>query len=107
MNETYLINDLENYAVALRKLAGDSINENSNANLDDYISVGQVCGIIKENTIGISENGKYILDENSHETIFENIITRIYNVGLAKLAANGVIECAWDNESNEMVFWSK
>jgi hypothetical protein len=29
----------------------------------------------------------------------------MYEVGLARLAAQGFVECAWDDEKEEMIFW--
>jgi hypothetical protein len=46
------------------------------------------------------------LDEKSYEKLFDAMRTRIYNSGLSKLSASGHLECAWDEEKNEMVFWS-
>jgi len=34
------------------------------------------------------------------------VLFRSHNVGLAKLASKGLVECAWDNETNEMIFWA-
>lgn len=107
MNETYAIVDLEKYSVELRKYAAEHISPNNNEDLDSYITIPQVYSIIEENCIGIDEEGRYLLDEDTNNLVFDDITTRIYNVGLAKLAACGKIECAWDSEENEMVFWQK
>lgn len=107
MNDAYIINDITSYSCEIRKLAADSIKENNKENLDEYITIEQVCSIVKENCLGLTEDNKYMLDEDSNENIFESVRVRIYNVGLAKLAAQDLIECAWDNEENEMVFWNK
>jgi hypothetical protein len=29
----------------------------------------------------------------------------MYNIALAKLASSGEIECAWDSDINDMIFW--
>jgi hypothetical protein len=47
------------------------------------------------------------LNEERNQQNFEEAATWIHNVGLAKLAAQDLIECAWDDELNEMVFWQK
>lgn len=107
MNDTYIINNIDSYAKEIRRLAAESIKSESKEDLDIYISTNQVIDFVKEKCVGINENDQYILDEDSNEDIFESVRIRIYNVGLAKLAAKGVIECAWDNEENEMVFWAK
>ena len=38
---------------------------------------------------------------------FDDVREWFYEAGLSKLAAKGVIECAWDDDSNQMVFWVK
>ena len=107
MNDTYIINNIESYAKEIRKLAAESIKSDSKEDLDAYISINQTISLVKEKCLKITEDNQYILDEDTNEDIFESVRIRIYNVGLAKLAAKGVIECAWDNEENEMVFWTK
>lgn len=106
MSEIYSIMNLEKYAEYMRKRAALSYSENYTENLDEFITNEQVCGLIIENSVGVDENGKYLLSEESHENLFEAIRLRLYNTGLAKLAAEGHLECAWDEEKQEMIFWS-
>jgi hypothetical protein len=47
------------------------------------------------------------LNEQKNQQIFDEATIWIHNVGLAKLAAQDLVECAWDDELNEMVFWQK
>jgi hypothetical protein len=105
MNETYVINDLENYAILIRENAVLSISENHNENLDEFISVNQVCQLISANAIGFDEEDNFLIDEESYNITFDQIRTWLYNVGLARLASAGHVECAWDNDANEMIFW--
>lgn len=107
MSDTYAITDLQGYVSQLRQAAADSLSADNQDNLNDYISLNQVIGLVNENCLGFDELDRPILDEDANETIFDSVAMRIYNVGLAKLAAQDLIECAWDNESNEMIFWSK
>jgi hypothetical protein len=105
MNESYVINNLEQYAESIRKNAALSFSENYDEDLDLYITISQVCQMVEQNAIGIDEEDRYIIDEESYDTTFDQIRTRLYNIGLARLAASGEIECAWDSDANEMVFW--
>lgn len=91
----------------MRDAAAKSLKEDYAENLDEYISLQQVYNIIAKESVGLDDEDRYILSEESNEVIFENIRVWIYNCGLAKLAGNDMIECAWDDESNEMVFWVK
>lgn len=107
MNKLYSLFDLKRYATDIRDAAAKSLKEDYSENLDEYISLQQVYNIIAKESVGLDDEDRYILSEESNEVIFENIRVWIYNCGLAKLAGNDMIECAWDDESNEMVFWVK
>lgn len=107
-NEVYAITNLEGYVSQMRDAAAESISENSvNDNLDDYISLQQMIGIVKSHCIGYDDKDHILLNEDSNQKIFDDASTWIHNVGLAKLASLDIVECAWDNDLNEMVFWHK
>jgi hypothetical protein len=103
--ESYSIIDLEGYAKAMRSGAASSFEEDYTENLDDFITIPQVINIIKENNLGLDEEGNYLINEDIFDDVFNSIRDRLYEVALCKLAAKGLIECAWDDESNDMVFW--
>jgi hypothetical protein len=107
MSELYAIVDLEGYVVQMREAAAKSISDSDSDNLDDYISLNQMIGLVKERCKGFDEENRPLLDEKSNELVFEDAAIWIHEVGLAKLAAQDLVECAWDNESNEMIFWRK
>lgn len=107
--EIYSIIDLEGYATQIREAAAASLSENDavEENLDDFISVNQIINMVNDQCLGYDDNDRPILDEDTNEKIFEDTSVWIHNVGLAKLAAQDLVECAWDDEYNEMIFWSK
>jgi hypothetical protein len=105
--EVYCVINLEKYAEYMRKNAAMSFAKNYTERLDDFVTILQVCNMIKENSIGQDEEDRCLLDDKAHEQISEAIRVRIYNAGVSKLAAEGHLECAWDDEKNEMVFWTK
>lgn len=107
MSELYAIVDLEGYASQMREAAAKSLCDASNDNLDEYISLTQIINMVKENCKGFDEEDRPLLDEDTNEKIYEDTAVWIHSVGLAKLAAQDLIECAWDDENNEMVFWAK
>ena len=61
--------------------------------------------MIKSHSVGFDEDNKYLIDEDGYNNVFEEIREWIYQVGLCKLAARGSLECSWDSDLNEMVFW--
>jgi hypothetical protein len=103
--ESYSIIDLEGFAKSMRDGAASSFEKDYTENLDEFISIGQVINMIKKNNLGLDEEGNYLINENIFEDVFNNIRTWLYEVGLCKLAAKGFVDCSWDDDSNEMVFW--
>jgi hypothetical protein len=105
--QVYAITNLEGYVSQMREAAAKNISENSDEdNLDNYISIDQMIGLVKTNCLGY-DNDHVLLDEKANQKIFEETTTWIHNFGLAKLAAQDLVECAWDDELNEMVFWHR
>lgn len=106
--EVYAISNLEGYAHQIREASAKNLSENSsNDDLNEFISIGQIINMIKNECLGFDSMDRPLLDEITNEKIFENVTVWIHNVGLAKLAAKDLVECAWDNENNEMIFWAK
>ena len=103
--ESYSIIDLEGYAKAMRDGAASSFEKDYTENLDDFISIPQVINMIKGNNLGFDSEGNYLINEQIFDDVFNDIRNWFYEVGLCKLAAKGFVDCAWDDESNEMVFW--
>lgn len=105
--DTYAIMNLEKYADFLRKKAAQSFSEEYGENLDDFITIKQTCNFIEEYSKGKDQEGRLLISESGYEKLFDAIKDRLYNCGLSKLASQDLIECAWDGDKNEMVFWSK
>jgi len=103
--ETYSIIDLEGYAKAMREGAASSFEKDYTENLDDFISIQQVINLIKKNNLGKDEEDNYVINSDMFDEVFGEIRDWLYGVGLSKLAAKGFVNCAWDDEANEMVFW--
>jgi len=105
--EVYSIIDVNGYASEMRRVAADSISDSSNEDLNQYISLQQIINLVNERSLGFDDNGKPLLNEEANQKIFEEITIWIHNVGLSKLAGKDMVECAWDNELDDMVFWVK
>jgi hypothetical protein len=106
MSEQYQIINLEKYADFVRKKAARSFAENYEDDVNTFVTLNQTISMIKENSIGKDEEGKYLMDDSSYENLFVALKLRIYNSGLSKLASQGKLECAWDDDKDNMVFWS-
>jgi hypothetical protein len=104
----YTITDLDGYVADVRQSAAQSLSEEpTNENLDNYISLKQMTNLVRNNCVGFDNDSRPLLNEDANEKIFEETAIWIHNVGLAKLAGQDLIECAWDSELNDMVFWAK
>ncbi len=104
-NEIYAIVDLEGYASEMRDAAAKSFADDC-SDVDSYISLGQMINLVKSECIGFDDQNRPLLNEDANEKIYESTITWINNIGLARLAADGYVECAWDTDKNEMIFWA-
>jgi hypothetical protein len=107
-DQVYSIYDINGYVSQMREAAAKSISEDSvNEDLDSYITINQMMGLVKTNCLGYDENNNPLLNEKSNEQIYEDAAIWIHNVGLSKLSAKDLVECAWDDKLNEMIFWQK
>lgn len=107
MSEIYAIVDLSGYAYQMRQAAAESLCDNYSDDLNDYISVDQMIGLVKEECVGFDDQNRPLLNEETNANIFDKAAVWIHNVGLARLASQDLVECAWDNKTNEMIFWAK
>jgi hypothetical protein len=106
--QVYAITDLTGYVTQMRDAAASIISDNSSEdNLDNYISIDQMIGLVKSNCLGYDDNQYPLLNEDRNQKIFDEVTIWIHNTGIAKLAGQDLVECAWDDELNEMVFWQK
>jgi hypothetical protein len=105
MSKTFSITNMDGFAEAIRDGAAKSISETYTENLEHFITLNQVTQLVKKHSLGQDDSGEYVITEEIFDNIFEEIRSSIYQAGLSKLAANGHIECSWDDNNNEMVFW--
>jgi hypothetical protein len=107
MGKVYAIMNLDGYASEMREAAASSLCETHTENLDEYITLNQIINLVNTKCIGFDNENRPLLDDNTNESIYEDTAIWIHNVGLAKLASQDLVECAWDDEINEMIFWAK
>ena len=73
--------------------------------MDKYITVAQVMTTIRDNLLDINNENKFIIDMDCFDEIYFRVCDNIHGTMLAKLASDGVIESAFDDEKNKFVFW--
>lgn len=94
--------DLKNFskriAMFVAKQAGYSKKE-----LKNFIRLQNVQKIVKSHSKRTFD-GKYEVDEEEANLICEEIFDWLVGVEIAKLAADDIIQCYWDDEKNKMEF---
>lgn len=80
---------------------GFSINE-----LKQYMTVRNAVNIIRENAKK-DDDGNLLVNEKIIEKIHFEISSWLIGVNLAKMAAQDLLECFWDDKKNCMVFSKK
>ena len=73
--------------------------------MDKYITVAQVMTTIRDNLLDINNENKFIIDMDCFDEIYFRVCDNIHGTMLAKLASDGVIESAFDDEKNKFLFW--
>lgn len=75
----------------------------NNTDLDQLATVSQCVEIIKDKGENIYEGT--IITPLLFQEIFNDIQELVMSSGLAKASANGSLDCYWDDEKQDMVFW--
>ena len=107
MLESYVILDIETLASNIRKESAEIFCKDHNTDLESYITLNQIVSLIKEKSLGQNDDGDYLINDKIYDDIFKSVATMLYEVSLSRLAASDLIESAWDNDKNKMIFWPK
>lgn len=108
--DIFSINNISGFAEVMRDNAAKSLADHNGyethfARLDNFITLQQTEDIISNKCKGVDTKGQCIIDADIFAEIFEEVRNTIYHSSLAKLAAAGAVECAWDDAKDKMVFW--
>lgn len=106
-NEQFAIMDVQDYSHKLRELVIEEIGATDASDIDNFVTINQIIKIIDEHCEGYTPNNEPVVTYDSHCDIFDDIVVMVQNFGLAKLAAQDLLECAWDDNLNDMIFWKK
>tara|TARA_R100000278_G_scaffold109663_1_gene86707 strand:- start:2467 stop:2844 length:378 start_codon:yes stop_codon:yes gene_type:complete len=96
---TTIIQQLIDSKEIARPKKGERLNKN------DYITIKQVIGIIRDNIVSINDNNEFIVDMDCMDEIYFRVCDSIHGTLISRLASQGVIESAWDEEKNKFIFW--
>lgn len=103
----FIITDIDGFANDVRSSVFDELSSdwNDTEQMDDFITIAQIEEILDKNSDFHDEEGNPAICLESYENIFRIVSLEVTNSGLSKLAAEGVIEVAFDEELNDFVFW--
>lgn len=122
-NNWYVIADLEGFVNAARKLVFNSFGKNEEASqdeieklldcstpeaqeeLDRSLSYEESEIIVK--TILKINKGRYIVNDDNFIKLLELLNDRLVSNILNNLANMGLVESAFDSDSNDFIFWIK
>jgi hypothetical protein len=104
----FFIKDMSRFCEILRKEAVFSLSDNisEKTNIDEFITLRQCEEIVNRKCKTHDESGVKILNEDIYANMLYEIAEQIYQSALSKLAASDIIECAWDDNSQKMIFWT-
>ena len=89
----------------------DSVKESEISDMDKVLSYSEsliiIKQIVKKQRNKKTNETRYILDENLFEKIITDLNSRMVSNILNDLVKKGLIESAYDTESNDFIFWIK
>jgi hypothetical protein len=104
MNNYIKIRNLKLFTKSIRKNVVMVFPRKYSYQIDNLISLSQAEQLVRK-YIEPGYNDEFILSDENYDMLCDEIKKWIYNSSLGLAASSGTIECAWDDESNEMFFW--
>ena len=113
----FAIHDIQVFANSARKEAANCLSisnsgkkaKNKPEIFDDFITISQCCDIIRDicqiSDADAKTFGKLIINEDKYADIVLEMADQIYQSSLCKLAAEDLLECAWNSQTGSMEFW--
>lgn len=98
------IKNLNLFVNSVRKNAAMVFPKSYFDQIDNLISINQTEKLIQK-YIEPGYNNEFLITEYNYYHLTDELKKWIYNSSLGIVASSGKIECAWDDDSNEMFFW--
>lgn len=98
----YAIKNLNTFSKALGRTIAEEAGFTTKE-LKSYIKVANIKSIIREHA-RVGEDGLLEINESRLDKISLDIFDWLAGVDLAKLTAEGLYDCWWDDEKDMMVF---
>ena len=100
----FTITNIEGYIDSVIKKICIELETNEK-DIMSFISRKEVHQVIESEFLGYDNEDQMIIDMGCHIKIVNILLYKIQNLAIAKLASEGYLECAWDENVNNMVFW--
>jgi predicted transcriptional regulator len=126
MSEWFIIQDLSDFTDKVRAIVynnfGDwrnesskniieSVKEEERSDFDRVLSYQEsltiVKDLVKKQTNKKTKKVRYILNDKTFAKIIENLNSRMVSNVLNTLVQKGLVESAFDEKSNDFIFWVK
>lgn len=104
MSNYIKIRNLKLFTKSIRKNVAMVFPRKYSYQIDNLISLSQTEQLVKK-YIEPGYDDEFILSDENYDFLCDEIKKLIYNSSLSLVASSGTIECAWDDGSNEMIFW--
>ena len=96
----YDIDDLEGFSDTIRR---EVVSSHGLEDDERYVTTCQIMGYIAGR---FPENeGSFVLDDNALEDVVKFAVGTLIGSCMSSMAAEGELECAWNEEQNDMVWW--
>lgn len=128
-NQWFIIDDLDQFVESSRVLIFDNFGKKESNNSDELsmilsdLSSDEVdelnqilsqseCMAIAKQFIRVEQNRKtkdvrYVIDTKQYMSMLESFNSRMVSNLLSDLVSKGILDSAYDSESNDFVFWVK
>lgn len=94
------IDDLEGFSDTIRR---EVVSTYGMGDDEDLVTTGQIMGYVASRFW--EEGGGFVLDDESLEEVVKFAVDTLLGSCMSKMASEGELECAWDEEKNDMVLW--
>lgn len=95
------------YEIENLEIFSDSIRREvvSTYGLEDderHVTTGQIMGYVAGR---FEADGGFVLEDGDLEEIVKFAVSTALGSCMSEMAAEGELECAWDEEKNDMIWW--
>lgn len=92
-------------ATEILKLRYDDLNKEEKQEIDEYISLKEVTTISKSYIRFDKRNKQFIIGIDDYEELIQAITGRLVSNLMNGLVVKGQLECAFDDEKQDFIFW--